>query len=106
MFRPRAVLAVTCTSLFVAALAGGAPAGAAPPDDGKEWRSLDETTGLTWSQVAQICPRDGATPCSGGIGLRNLDRWVWATADQVVALMGHYAPDILTANPPSVSGAA
>jgi hypothetical protein len=33
-----------------------------------------------------------------------LTGWVWATAAQVVALMGEYEPAVLTANPPSVSG--
>ena len=72
----------------------------------KQWRQLYETTGLTWSQVAQICPRDGVTPCSGSIGPRAFTGWVWATAAQVVELMGRYEPAILTASPPSVSGGA
>jgi hypothetical protein len=59
---------------------------------------------LTWSQVAQVCPRDGATPCAGSVGARDLTGWVWGTADQVVELMGNYAPAILTAEPPSVGG--
>jgi hypothetical protein len=109
MIRRRAILASFCMSLIVVALAGGTPAGAAPPnpvDDGKgtEWRQLYETTGLSWNQVAQVCPRDGVTPCSGSIGTRVLTGWVWATDAQVVALMGNYEPAILTANPPSVSG--
>jgi hypothetical protein len=74
MIGRRSVRAVFVTGLFVVALAaGGTPAGAVPPDpvdggNGMEWRQLYETTGLSWDQVAQICPRDGATPCSGSIG--------------------------------------
>jgi Ca2+-binding RTX toxin-like protein len=107
----RAVLATVCTIVFVAVLAGGAPATAAPPnphDDGagKEWRALYQTTGLTWTQVAAICPQDGVTPCSGSIGTRDFNRWVWATPEQVIELMGRFEPAILTANPSSVSGEA
>ena len=51
-----------------------------------------------------MCPRDGVSRCSGSIGGRNLTGWVWATDAQVVELMGHYVPAILTADPPSVSG--
>jgi RTX calcium-binding nonapeptide repeat (4 copies) len=98
----RALLAILCTSLFV--LTGAIPAGATPPDDGKRWRWLGETTGLTSSQVAQVCPRDGETRCSGSIGARVMTGWIWATADQVAALMAHYAPALLTADPRSVSG--
>jgi hypothetical protein len=80
-----------------------------PPDPvgdgaGKEFRQLYETTGLSWNQVARICPRDGVTPCSGSIGAINVTGWVWATGDQVIRLLGNYAPAILTANPASVSG--
>ena len=108
MFRRRAVLAL-CSSLFVVALVGATPAAAAPPDPvddgaGKQWRQLYETVGLSWSQVAALCPRDGVTPCAGSIGPRSLTGWVWGTDAQVVELMGGYAPAILTASPPSVSG--
>jgi RTX calcium-binding nonapeptide repeat (4 copies) len=106
MIGRRAILAPLGTGLLVVALAGATPVGAVLPDDGKLWRPPAETTGLTWSQVAQVCPRDGETRCSGSIGARVFTGWVWATADQVVALMGHYAPEILTADPPSVSGDA
>jgi hypothetical protein len=107
----RTTLAILCMSLFVVALAGRTPAGAVPPDpvddgNGKEWRQLYETTGLSWSQVAQVCPRDGITPCSGSVGARVLTGWVWATAAQVVELMGKFEPAILTADPPSLSGEA
>lgn len=104
MTRPRTVLALVGT-VFAFALAGAAPAAAGLDDgNGKEWRQLDETKGLGWSQVAAICPRDGATPCSGSIGPRSLTGWTWATDAQVVSLLGAYEPAILTATPPSVSG--
>ena len=92
-------------TLVLAALAVAEPAGAAAPanlsDDGtgKRWRQLTETTGLTPSQVAQVCARDGKTRCSGSIGARDFTGWVWATGSQVRALMGLDEPAILTANP-------
>ena len=90
-------------------LAAAAPASAAPPDltddgNGKRWRQLTETVGMTPAQVAAFCPRDGETRCSGSVGTRDLTGWIWATADQVKALMGLYEPAILTADPPSVGG--
>jgi hemolysin type calcium-binding protein len=81
-----------------------APAAAAFPQDGKRWRQLTDTVGVTWSQVAAVCPTDGASRCSGVAGGRDLTGWIWATDDQVVDLMGAYAPQLLTADPPSVSG--
>lgn len=63
---------------------------------GKGWRQLRATTGVSWTQVVTICPRDGVTPCSGTVGGRDLTGWVWATAPQVVQLISRWAPDILT----------
>jgi hypothetical protein len=54
---------------------------------------------MTPAQVEAMCPRDGETRCSGALA-----GWIWATADQVKAVMGLYEPAILTADPPSVGG--
>ncbi len=83
---------------------GAAPSSAAPTVDGREWRELYQTTGLSWSQVASVCPTDGATPCAGTVGGKNLTGWTWATADQVRDLMDDHAPGLTTAEPPVVSG--
>jgi Ca2+-binding RTX toxin-like protein len=97
------------TALFVLCIAfvSFAPIGASPVDgfvdEEKEWRQVYETTGLTWSQVASVCPRDGATPCSGSVAGKNLSGWVWATAEQVLGLMDNYVPTLSMENP-SVSG--
>ena len=45
-----------------------APAGAVDDGHGHEWRQLYETTGLSWNDVAAVCPRDGSTPCEGSSG--------------------------------------
>ena len=57
---------------------------------------------MSWTQLAAVCPQDGATPCQGTVGGRDVTDWVWATDAQVVALFSYYEPDILTS--PSVSG--
>ncbi len=72
---------------------------------GKRWRALTETTGLTASQVATVCPRDGVAACSGAVAGKDLTGWVWATDAQVKALFGEYAPAIRTAVPPVLSSA-
>jgi Ca2+-binding RTX toxin-like protein len=71
---------------------------------GREWRQLYETTGLSWDQVASVCPRDGVTPCSGTVGGRVLTGWVWGSDRQVVELLSEYAPGLATADPPQLSG--
>jgi hypothetical protein len=69
---------------------------------GKAWRQLIVTTGRSWTQVAQVCPRDGATPCNGAAGGRDLTGWVWATAEQVRALLAgvprHYERGLVSRN--------
>ena len=92
--------------LFLAGLVSvGAPTStAAPTVDGREWRELYETTGLSRSEVASVCPTDGATPCAGTVRGRNLTGWTWATAGQVRDLLDDYAPGLTTADPPVVSG--
>ncbi|MET0523471.1 MAG: calcium-binding protein [Nocardioides sp.] len=83
----------------------GAPASnAAPTVGGREWRELYETTGLSWTEIASVCPTDGATACSGTVRGRNLTGWTWATASQVRDLLDDYAPGLTTAEPPVVSG--
>ena len=77
---------------------------AANDNRGRDWRQLIETTGLTWTQVATVCPRDGVTPCTGSVGGRDLTGWVWATREQVLDLFGIYVPDILTSPTGSVGG--
>ena len=101
MVHRRALSATFFASLLLVVLP--APARAAWPD-GRHWKQVTETTGLTWNQVAAACPRDGVTRCSGLAGGRDVNGWIWATDRQVVELMGHYAPEILTAEPPSVGG--
>ena len=100
----RASIAASSLILSLVAIVGVMPAGAALPNDGKRWRSPVDTTGLTAAQVAQVCPPDGVTPCSGSIGARVLTGWIWATAPQVRDLMGAYEPALLTADPPAVGG--
>lgn len=74
-------------------LAGAAGAATVDDGNGREWRQVVDTTGLTWNQVATVCPQDGVTPCLGSVGGRSFDRWVWATQLQTMELMNRYLPD-------------
>ena len=53
----RAVVAALCAFLLFPAVAG-----AAFPQDGKRWRQVTDTTGVTAAQVAAMttCPRSAA----------------------------------------------
>jgi RTX calcium-binding nonapeptide repeat (4 copies) len=79
---------------------------AAPVQEGKEWRELYQTTGLSWAAIATVCPTDGATACNGSVGGYDLTGWTWATAPQVLALMDDYSPGLAALEPPQVSGIA
>jgi hypothetical protein len=85
-------------------LAGSSQSIAAAVNDGngKEWRQLTETEGLTWNQAASICPRDGVTPCHGVVANHDLTDWVWATEPQVLEFFSLYEPAMQTQT--SVSG--
>ena len=74
--------------------------------NGKEWRQLTETRGLTWAQVAQIAPQDGVTPAAGSISARDLTGWVWATEAQVATLFSAWVPEILSSPSLTVAGPA
>ncbi len=63
---------------------------------GKEWLQLQPSIGITWNQAAQICPRDGSTPCSGAASGRSFNGWVWATDAQVLQLFSYYEPAMAT----------
>ncbi len=90
--------ALVTASAFVGSVTAS-PSSAAPTVGTREWNELFPTTGLTWAQVATVCPTDGVTPCSGTVGGKNLTGWVWATEAQVLELFERYAPGITAANP-------
>lgn len=72
--------------------------------NGREWRQLTETTGLTWDQLATSLPQDGVTPAAGMIGTRNFAGWVWANEAQVIELFSRWVPTILESPINSVGG--
>jgi large repetitive protein len=97
----------TCRIAGFAILAGtliSTIAAAQGVDDGhgKQWRQLTDTVGVSWNEVAEVCPRDGISACSGAAGGHDLTGWVWATDSEVIELFSNYAPDILTS--PNVQG--
>jgi hypothetical protein len=93
-FRPTtfiiASLAATC------ATAAFAQSGviAFTDSQGRQWRQVDSTTGHTWNAVAAVCPTDGVTPCSGVLGVVQVDGWVWATQDDVLELFAEFTPAV------------
>jgi hypothetical protein len=60
--------------------------------NGKEWMQITSSPRTSWNTVAQFCPQDGVTPCTGG----GMTDWVWATDTQVLRLMSQYEPALLT----------
>lgn len=101
-FRPAFVLRLALLTL--SPVAASVHAGGINDGNGKEWRQLTETTGLTWAQVAQIAPQDGVTAATGAVGTRNLTGWVWATEAQVATLFAAWVPDILNSPTLTVAG--
>ena len=97
MRRTRALIGVIALLGSLGAFAAPT-AGAAPTENGREWREVAATTGLSWSEVASVCPTDGVTACSGSVGGRDLTGWTWASAPQVRDLMVQYAPGLATAD--------
>lgn len=53
---------------------------------GRSWRQVTETIAHSWESVAQRCPVDGVTPCSGTLGTQDLTGWVWATEQRIGGL--------------------
>jgi hypothetical protein len=91
------------TSLVIGSLAASSALAQHYNDgQGKEWRSVPTTMGLSWNQIASVCPTDGTTPCSGIVSGRDMNGWRWATQDQVRTLFSYFTPDILTT--PCVGG--
>ena len=81
-------------ALLVSVLAVTSPAQTTPAVNdghGKEWMQLAASRGLSWNQVAQSCPQDGVTPCTG-----SFNDWTWATDAQVLQLMSYYEPAMAT----------
>ena len=93
-----------CVLAVIAGTTGMVEAANFNDGNGKEWRQLPGTVGLSWNQVAQACPQDGATSCVGSVAGVNLNDWVWATDAQVVQLFSLFEPAILTS--PTVEGMA
>ncbi len=90
---------------LIAALAAPAIAGDQPHIDayGIAWRQLQGTTGLTWSQVAAVCPTDGQSPCEGTLNGVDVTGWVWASQEQVRKMFAEFVPELNDV--PSVAGA-
>jgi hypothetical protein len=64
----------------------GADALAFEDTEGRNWRALSETEGITWAQAAKLCPVNGQHACKGTINGVDLSGYVWATRRQVMDL--------------------
>lgn len=71
---------------------------------GREWRQPSFSCGASWDQVAALCPTDGTSPCAGVLNNFSIDGWVWATREQVQALLVELGAGVDAAN--CVTGAA
>lgn len=94
------------TVIVTVLLACVAASSAYAVDDGhgKDWQNISAGGRPTWEQVAAVCPTDGITPCTGKLGVTNMNDWIWATVPQVTQLFGYYAPAILSSPTQSVGG--
>jgi hypothetical protein len=89
--------------IFTLAVSASAQSNTSVDDGhGREWMQLTDSTALSWTQIAQVCPQDGATACTAAVGGRDLTGWIWGTQAQVRELLGYYEPAMLTN--PGVSG--
>ncbi len=79
-----AASAAICCACFAYAKSGDV---AFVDSQGRQWRQVNTTCGLTWNEVAARCPTDGATPCVGTINNQSIGGWVWATHEQVLELL-------------------
>ncbi len=57
----------------------------------KEWMQITASPRSSWNTIAQYCPQDGVTPCTGG----GMTGWVWGTDLQVLQLMSYYEPALV-----------
>ncbi|KAI5911992.1 hypothetical protein PA01_18295 [Azoarcus sp. PA01] len=53
--------------------------------DGRDWRQVSETVGVSWSQVAGAC-KENTGVCKGSIGNVLFDGWTWASVDDIRVL--------------------
>jgi hypothetical protein len=60
--------------------------------EGREWRDLGDTEGITWAQASKLCPVNGQHACKGTIDGIDLSGYVWATRRQVMDLFNLKLP--------------
>lgn len=64
--------------------------------NGREWRQVSDTKGISWDEMAAVCPLQGASPCRGGVDRIGVDLggWTWATREQVKDLFNILLSDL------------
>jgi hypothetical protein len=59
--------------------------------EGREWRQVTDTVGLSWNQVSTVCSSISGV-CNGNINSVNFDSWKWASIYDVHNLFAYYDP--------------
>ena len=77
--------------------------------DGKEWLQPIDFVGLSWDEVAAVCPASGGL-CSGTLGGTDVTGYRWGSIDEIYALFNSYGvspplgpgPDFVSGFPDAV----
>jgi hypothetical protein len=95
------------SAVLVALTAGSAAIAQSAPiayidSQGRQWRHANSFAGVSWNEVAAVCPTDGAAPCTGVLAGHAVDGYIWASREDVRELFAEFIP--VVAKTGAVSG--
>lgn len=95
------------SAVLVALTAGSAAIAQSAPiayidSQGRQWRHANSFAGVSWNEVAAVCPTDGAAPCAGVLAGHAVDGYIWASREDVRELFAEFIP--VVAKTGAVSG--